>query len=134
MIYQLLSMIFPDQFLNSLFFLTFQDTVTFLSRGVTENSATLSTGERLIISSCLLDSVPTKLMTISNIVWIKSFFQYHQTFCYKWWHSNKFYLNVVSAAFLLIFWLSPNKRTCQARKNVFHFTSKALFILEKIKF
>ena len=55
-------MIFPDQFLNSLFFLTFPDTVTFLSRGVTKNNATLSTGESLIISNCLLASAPTKLM------------------------------------------------------------------------
>ena len=30
--------------------------------------------------------------------------------------------------------LSLNKNTCQTRKDVFYFTSKALFILEKIKF
>ena len=30
--------------------------------------------------------------------------------------------------------LSLNESTCQTRKNVFYFTSKALFVLEKIKF
>ena len=30
--------------------------------------------------------------------------------------------------------LSLNKSICQTRKNAFYFTSKALFILEKIKF
>ena len=30
--------------------------------------------------------------------------------------------------------LSLNESTCQTRKNFFHFTSKALFVLEKIKF
>ena len=29
--------------------------------------------------------------------------------------------------------LSLSERTCQTRKNVFYFTSKALFVLEKIK-
>ena len=31
-------------------------------------------------------------------------------------------------------YLSLNKSTCQTKKNVFYFTSKALFVLEKIKF
>ena len=45
------------------------------------------------------------------------------------------FLKVVSATFLLVcFFISVNKRTCQTRKNAFYFTSKALFILEKIKF
>ena len=30
--------------------------------------------------------------------------------------------------------LSLNESTCQTRKNVFYFTSKALFVLKKIKF
>ena len=30
--------------------------------------------------------------------------------------------------------LSLNESSCQTKKNVFHFTSKALFVLEKIKF
>ena len=29
---------------------------------------------------------------------------------------------------------SVNGSTCQTKKNVFYFTSKALFVLEKIKF
>ena len=43
-------------------------------------------------------------------------------------------LKVVSATFLLVCFSSPNQNTCQTRKNDFYFTSKALFILEKIKF
>ena len=43
-------------------------------------------------------------------------------------------LKVVSAIFVLVYFLSLNESTCQTRKNVFYFTSKALFILEKIKF
>ena len=40
-------------------------------------------------------------------------------------------LKVVSATFLL---LSLNESTRQTRKNIFHFTSKALSDLKKIKF
>ena len=36
-------------------------------------------------------------------------------------------LKVVPATLLLVWFLSLNKRTCQTRKNVFYFTSKALF-------
>ena len=43
-------------------------------------------------------------------------------------------LKVVSAKFLLVCFLILNESTCQTRKNAFHFTSKALFVLEKIKF
>ena len=43
-------------------------------------------------------------------------------------------LKVGSATFLLVCFLSLNESTCQTRKNVFYFTSKAFFILEKIKF
>ena len=43
-------------------------------------------------------------------------------------------LKVVSATFLLVCFVSLNESTCQTRKNVFYFTSKALFVLEKIKF
>ena len=51
-------------------------------------------------------------------------------------HSNiaDVVLKVVSATFMLVYFLSLNKSTCQTRKNVFYFTSKALFVLEKIKF
>ena len=43
-------------------------------------------------------------------------------------------LKVVSATFVLVYFLSLNESTCQTRKNVVYFTSKALFVLEKIKF
>ena len=41
---------------------------------------------------------------------------------------------VVSATFVLVCFLSVNESTFQTRKTVFYFTSKALFVLEKIKF
>ena len=44
------------------------------------------------------------------------------------------HLKVVSATFLLVCFLSLNESPCQTRKNAFYFTSKALFVLEKIKF
>ena len=43
-------------------------------------------------------------------------------------------LKVVPAAFLLVCFLSLNKNICETRKNIFYFTSKDLFVLEKIKF
>ena len=43
-------------------------------------------------------------------------------------------LKIVSATFLLVCFLSLNETSCQTRKNVFYFFSKALFVLEKIKF
>ena len=43
-------------------------------------------------------------------------------------------LKVVSATFSLVCFLSLKKSTCETRKNIFYFTSKALFVLEKIKF
>ena len=48
--------------------------------------------------------------------------------------SSKYYLKVVSATFLLVCFVCLKKSTCETRKNVFYFTSKALFILEIIKF
>ena len=45
-----------------------------------------------------------------------------------------FYLKVVPARFVLVYFLSLNESACQTRKNVFFFTTKALFVLEKIKF
>ena len=53
------------------------------------------------------------------------------------WHLKTFNpddLKVVSTTFLLVCFLSLNKSTCQTRKNAFYFTSKALFVLKKIKF
>ena len=43
-------------------------------------------------------------------------------------------LKVMSATFLLVCFLSLNESTCQTRENAFYFTSKALFVIEKIKF
>ena len=43
-------------------------------------------------------------------------------------------LKVVSATVLLVCFVSLKESTCETRKNIFYFTSKALFILEIIKF
>ena len=43
-------------------------------------------------------------------------------------------LKVVFAKFFLVGFLSLKESTCETKKNVFYFTSKALFVLEKIKF
>ena len=43
-------------------------------------------------------------------------------------------LKVVSATFLIVCFLSVKESTYETRKNVFYFTSKAVFVLEKIKF
>ena len=43
-------------------------------------------------------------------------------------------LKVVFAIFLLVCFVYLKERTCETRKNVFYFISKALFILEIIKF
>ena len=42
------------------------------------------------------------------------------------------YLKVVSTTFLLLCFLSLKESTCETRKNVFYFTSKAPSVLEKI--
>ena len=49
-------------------------------------------------------------------------------------HESKKALKVVSTTFVLVCFSSLKKSTCQTRKKSFYFTSKALFILEKIKF
>ena len=43
-------------------------------------------------------------------------------------------LKVVSATFLLVCFAFLKESTCETRKNVFYFTSKALLVLEIIKF
>ena len=43
-------------------------------------------------------------------------------------------LKVLSATFLLVCFVSLKKSTCEMRKNVFYFTSKALFVLVIINF
>ena len=45
-----------------------------------------------------------------------------------------FHLKVVSATFLLVFFLCLEESTFETRKDVFYFASEALFILEIIKF
>ena len=47
---------------------------------------------------------------------------------------SNFYLKVVSALFLLVCFLGLKESTCETRKNVFYFTSNALFVLEIIRF
>ena len=48
---------------------------------------------------------------------------------------NKSYkLKDVSATFLIVRLMSLKESTCETRKNVFDFTLKALFILERIQF
>ena len=41
---------------------------------------------------------------------------------------------VVSATFLLVCFVSIKNSICETRKDVFYFTSKAIFVLEIIKF
>ena len=43
-------------------------------------------------------------------------------------------LKLVSATFLLVCFVCLKVSTCETRKNVFYFTSKALLVLEIIKF
>ena len=47
---------------------------------------------------------------------------------------SKRYLKVVSATFLLVCFFRLKESTCETKKNVFYFTSKAPFVLEIIKF
>ena len=50
---------------------------------------------------------------------------------------RKLWLNIFRRSillFVLIKIISLSQRTSQTRENVFYFTSKALFIIEKIKF
>ena len=48
--------------------------------------------------------------------------------------TNMLFLKVLSATFLLVCFSSLKESNCETWKNIFYFTSKALFILEKIKF
>ena len=49
-------------------------------------------------------------------------------------HEDHVYLKVVSATLLLVCFLCLKESTCEAKKNVFYFTSKDLFVLGIIKF
>ena len=48
--------------------------------------------------------------------------------------STGFSLKVVSTTFLLVCFVCLKESTCETRKNAFYFTSKALLVLEIIKF
>ena len=48
--------------------------------------------------------------------------------------SRKSSLKVESITFVLVCFVCLKERTCETRRNVFYFTSKALFVLEIIKF
>ena len=48
--------------------------------------------------------------------------------------TGKCFLKDVSATFLLVCFICLNENTCETRKNIFYFISKALFVLEIIKF
>ena len=43
-------------------------------------------------------------------------------------------LKVVSTTFLVVCVVCLQESTCETRENIFYFTSKALFVLEIIKF
>ena len=43
-------------------------------------------------------------------------------------------LKVVCATFLLVWLVCLTESICETKKNVFYFTSKALFVLEIMKF
>ena len=47
---------------------------------------------------------------------------------------NKINLKVTSVTFLLVCFVSLKRSTCETRKKIFYFSSKALFVLEVIKF
>ena len=44
------------------------------------------------------------------------------------------WLKVVSATFLLVCFVSLKESTCETKEKYFYFTSKAFFVLGKIKF
>ena len=54
--------------------------------------------------------------------------------CLSLFHINTYSLKVVSTTFLLVCFVCLKESTCEIRKNVFYFTSKALFILEISKY
>ena len=51
----------------------------------------------------------------------------------KEYEYNFRFLKVTFTTFLLVCFLSLNESTYQTRKNIFYFTSKALFVLQKIR-
>ena len=83
------------------------------------------------------------LVARRSFIKIRSKIQLRKTMLYHYHLSISYFcpascphncLKVVSTTFVLVCFLSLNKSTFQTRKNVFYFTSKAIFVLEKIKF
>ena len=71
-----------------------------------------------------------------NHIFLTNIIAYCLVNWYVWFaiYTDRFTVNVVSAAFLLVCFESLKESTCETRKNVFYFTLKALFVLEIIKF
>ena len=59
--------------------------------------------------------------------------EYNYVICIIWQTLDPPLIGCVCYIFASLF-LGLNESTCQIKKNVFYFTSKPLFILEKIKF
>ena len=49
-------------------------------------------------------------------------------------YMHQYNVKVVSTTFLLVCFVCLKESTCETRKNVFYFASKAIFVLEIIKF
>ena len=69
----------------------------------------------------------TTKVVVTRSALFTSFMQYTFIQC-------AFGFKVLSTTFLLVYFVCLKKGTCETRKNVFYFTSKALFVLEIIKF
>ena len=83
---------------------------------------------------CVLIIIFTKAgLHKSNLFWMG---QYDPTLNLHIGRRTNPLLKVVSTTFLLVCFVSEREResTCETRKNVFYFTSKALFVPEIIKF
>ena len=86
-------------------------------------------------SKAYLQSSSSLFLLLKHFAYFCKFFdQLIQLVFVQVGHALSSSLKVVSATFLLVCFLSLSKSTCQTRKNAFYFTSKALFVLEKIKF
>ena len=67
-------------------------------------------------------------VSIRQFLKFSSFTKTH-IYLFSFWN-----LKVVSATFLPVCFVCLRESTCESRTNVFYFTSKALFVLEIIKF
>ena len=73
-----------------------------------------------------------RLSSVSHTTKIIHRHQHHSKVTF--WMNYAFPLKVVPATFLLVCFLCLKECTCETSKNDFYFTSKALFILEIIRF